>query len=260
MSKAKETRLIDYSESRPPVGGIVKSGYVGAIRYLSHTPSKNLDKAEAKALHDAGRVIGLVWETTATRAGEGKAAGNADRLEAEKQAKALGYPKGCPIFYAVDFDAVPATILPYFAGVFSRATYLSGPYGSATVVQAVKAAHPEAVCWQTEAWSGGVVSAHARLFQRVGHKAPSVPGGGYDENVVLAPLPLWGKGGVVTVAPPAKKVKPRGLPLRVRAAEILSRRWFDRFVRTGKRPLSATADARLTRHEHSSAAARKAHR
>jgi glycoside hydrolase-like protein len=221
MPKPKETRLIDYSMSRPAVSAIVKSGYVGAMRYLSLTPAKNLTKAEAKALHDGGCAIGLVWETTATRASEGVAAGETDCALAEKQARGLGYPENCPIFYAVDFDADPARVLPYFSGVYRVSKYAWGAYGSARVVDAVKAAHPHAVCWQTAAWSGGVISKHADLYQRIGHEAPAVPGGGYDENVVLKPLPLWGKSGVVTVGPPAKHHKPKRYS---RLTRILMRR------------------------------------
>lgn len=253
MSSPKETRLIDYSEARPSIGAIVKSGYAGAIRYLSLTPSKNLTKAEAKALHDGGCAIGLVWETTATRAGEGVAAGETDCALAEKQARGLGYPDNCPIFYAVDFDADPARVLPYFSGVYRVSKYAWGAYGSARVIDAVMLAHAHAYGWQTAAWSSGQISKRADLYQRIGHEAPPIPGGGYDENVVLKPLPLWGPTGVVTITPPAPKPKKVRYALTTR---ILMRRLTRRLAKRHKRvtwqpdrDLAAGLSAELARVE-----------
>lgn len=181
------TLLVDYSKQIPPAPTIGAAGYSGALRYLSLDPAKNLTPAERDALLTAGLAIGLVWETTTGRAGAGVAAGVADARAAEAQARALGYPQGAPIFYAVDSGALTAAAVTlYFQGVMSVATFPVGVYGSASIVEGV----PAPWKWQTSAWSNGVISPQAHLYQRV---APTVtnPIPGTDENVVLHPLPLW---------------------------------------------------------------------
>ncbi len=185
------TRLVDYAWQVPFPAAIVAAGYAGVLRYLSHDASKNLSAGERDALLAAGLSIGLVWETTATRAGQGFVAGQQDVQAAEAQADALGYPAGCPIFYAVDFDASVAAVLPYFQGVAGLARRPVGVYGSANIVEGV----PVPWKWQTLAWSHGRVSPQAHIYQSGG---PSLPGTGVDE--VLSPVPLWshaaGPGGV----------------------------------------------------------------
>jgi hypothetical protein len=198
---AGETRLIDYSYARPTPADVTASGYVGVMRYLSFSEGKNLTKTEAKALHDRKLAIGLVWETTATRATQG--AGAEDHAKAEQQAKALGYPDGCPIFYAVDEDVAPVKVLAYFRGAYgAKRTHPVGTYGSKSVCEGVHGAGVTDYMWQTAAWSGGDLSPLAHVYQRIGHEAPPIPGGGYDENVVCNRLPMWGPDGVVHLAPP----------------------------------------------------------
>jgi hypothetical protein len=208
-----ETLAIDYAWQHPNPAAIKAAGYVGVVRYLSHDPSKDITAAEVKALHAAGLSIRLVYETTANRAGAGRLAGIADRREAEKRAAALGYPRHCPIFYAVDFDADPAKVLPYFKGVHRRHGFYVGVYGSRRVVEAVHAAGLANYLWQTEAWSGTAISSHAQLYQRV-KPTHTIKGakGGWDENVVLHPFPAWTP---QIVTPPVKKVaaqKPAAKP------------------------------------------------
>jgi hypothetical protein len=177
-------QLVDYSWSRPSPATIAAAGYAGALRYLSGGTSKDLTPAEAAGLHAAGLAIGLVWETSAGRAGQGFAAGVVDAHAAEQQAAGLGYPSSCVIFYAVDFAALPPLVAPYFAGVMSVSTHPVGVYGSADVVDGI----PAPFKWQTAAWSGGRHSTQAHLYQRVG--GTTIPG--TDVNDLLKPLPLWG--------------------------------------------------------------------
>ena len=175
--------LVDYSFNRPDPARIAAAGYVGALRYLSHDPSKNLTPAEADALHAAGLSIGLVWETTAGRATQGAAAGAADVAAAEGQARALGYPAGCPIFYAVDVDVPASYVTGYFQGVTASATYPVGVYASAGICDVTTVPWR----WQAAGWSGGHLSAAAHIVQRTG--TPAIPG--TDEDAVVKPVPLW---------------------------------------------------------------------
>lgn len=184
--------LCDYAWQHPSPAAVRAAGYVGVMRYLSHDPSKDITAAEATVLHAEQLGIGLVFETTANRAGEGTAAGLADRKEAEPRAAALGYPRNCPVFYAVDYDAAPQTILPYFRGVHGGG-YPVGVYGSARVVAAVIGAGLATFGWQTEAWSGTTIVGVAHLYQRVKptRHIAGATSGSYDENVVLKTFPLW---------------------------------------------------------------------
>lgn len=199
-----ETLAVDYSFSRPSPATIKAHGYTAVGRYLGGTPDKQLTKAEAATLHAAGLGIWLVFESTADRAKAGRAAGVADAKTARSKAAALGYPAACPIFFAVDFDAAASTVSAYFDGVKSVLGDRAGVYGGINVVGLADWA------WQTTAWSGGRLSPHAHLYQRVKMTNP-VPG--CDENVVCRPIPVWGPKGVVELAPPtAPKPTPAPAP------------------------------------------------
>jgi peptidoglycan hydrolase-like protein with peptidoglycan-binding domain len=199
------TLILDYSFARPSPTTIKKSGYAGVMRYISTAPGtqpnpKDLTRPEASLLHQAGLSIGLVWETYAKRAGAGQAAGKADVASAERQANLLGYPKNCPIFYAVDYDANPDSVALYFAGVKAAAKGLHpvGVYGSARVVEAIHAAGVPYV-WQACAWSNGRVSDSAHLYQRMSATVvDKIPAS--DENLLCRPLPLWAPTGLLTKA------------------------------------------------------------
>jgi hypothetical protein len=175
--------VVDYSGARPSMASLKKANTVGVMRYLSHNPGKNLTHAEAKQLHDAGFWIGLVWETTANRAGQGAAAGAQDVKDAEAMADALGYPKGAVIFYAVDYDANPGSVQPYFHAVKAGAKRPVGIYGSYRVVMAGFCDYR----WQATAWSHGLHDPNANLYQLVGGGA--LPG--TDFNNLLHEFPVW---------------------------------------------------------------------
>jgi hypothetical protein len=186
------TLILDYSFARPKPATIKLAGYSGVMRYLSnqHPPNpKDLTKPEAVALHAARLSIGLIWETYAKRAGEGTVAGEEDARAADAQADALGYPRDLPIFYAVDFDAAPTAVVPYFAGVRTASQRPVGVYGSARVVEGIHSAGVPYV-WQTCAWSAGKVSSIAHLYQRL-HATVAHPVSGTDENELLRPFPMW---------------------------------------------------------------------
>ncbi|MGH3610623.1 MAG: glycoside hydrolase domain-containing protein, partial [Pseudonocardiaceae bacterium] len=86
--------------------------------YLSTDASKNWTAALVNSYHAAGLKTVAVWESTATRAEDGRAAGVADAQQARSQAAAVGNTTR-PILFAVDCDCAGASILPYFEGVHS---------------------------------------------------------------------------------------------------------------------------------------------
>lgn len=189
-----QTLLIDCAWSKPSPSAVKAAGYKGVIGYISHDTGKDLDAEQAGKYVEAGLAVGFVFETTATRSAEGENAGAEDCRYAENEARKRGYPTGCPIFYAVDFDAHPSQVLGYFRGVKAAAKrYGWGPYGSARVVAKVgKKLRPTAT-WQTVAWSGGVLAPRADLYQRAtrSHAIKGVARTSFDEDVLIRDVPLW---------------------------------------------------------------------
>lgn len=207
-------RLLDYSFARPTAAQIKASGAIGVLRYLTHsTSAKRLTAAEAKDLRANGLQIGVVFEDTARRASAGRTAGRADAVFAAEQAKAIGIPASCPIFFAVDYDATPQDILPYFQGIAdAKIGRPVGVYGSLKVVEDVLLHKLATYAWQTAAWSGknpnGTprISAQAHIHQR----NTKSPVSGTDDNELRKPVPLWG-------APPPAKKAPAPAPAPAKA-------------------------------------------
>jgi hypothetical protein len=157
---------VDYSAGRPGGKALADAGMRFAARYLSHNPSKNLTPAEADDLAAHGVSCVVVWETTASRAGAGRAAGIADAKEAAAQAKACGQPAGRPIYFAVDWDANPTVVVPYFQGVASvLGLARTGVYGGYKVVDYLLDHKLATWAWQTVAWSGGRRDSRAVIRQ-----------------------------------------------------------------------------------------------
>lgn len=147
---------VDYSSGHPGGAALAAAGMKFAARYLSHTDSKNISLAEATDLAAHGVSTVVVWETTANRAGAGRTAGIADAHDALAQATAAGMPSGRPVYFAVDWDADPATVDGYFQGVASvLGTARTGVYGGYRVVRHLLDAGLAKWAWQTAAWSGG---------------------------------------------------------------------------------------------------------
>lgn len=180
-------KAVDYSFARPSLRAIKDAGYVGVLRYLAPLPnSKVISAAERDAILAAGLSLGVVWESTASRAGQGFVAGNSDAVSAEQMADRLGVPHTATIYYAVDYDADPSAIKAYFEGVNNASARPVGGYGSFRVVEALFDWNLIDKGWQATAWSGGKRSTRAHLYQRVG-----APIGGTDENDILKPD--WGQ-------------------------------------------------------------------
>lgn len=132
-----------------------QQGFGFVCRYLVLSGWKRLTREEAVAISEAGLQIISVYETTANRALGGYGAGLADGAAAQQAAAEVGQPLGSRIYFAVDFDSTAAqmpTIIDYIRGC-SKATpgYLTGVYGSAAVIQAVKTAGVCSGYWQTYA-------------------------------------------------------------------------------------------------------------
>ncbi len=156
---------VDWAYGEISASSLKKGGKHFACRYLSHDSSKNLSPAEAKALSKGGVDIVVVWESTGDRALDGYAAGVADAKAAREQAKACGKPSHAPIFFAVDFEASPATLDAYFNGVASvLGAAWCGPYGDDLVCGHLMD-RGFAWAWQTYAWSYGRWESRAQLQQ-----------------------------------------------------------------------------------------------
>jgi hypothetical protein len=194
-----ETIGFDFSWTKPDPAAMADAGYEFAIGYVSPNPAKNLSARQVAAYQDVGISVGLVWESTAGRALDGRAAGERDGRAAEKQANALGYPVDAVIFFAVDKntgrDDRPA--IREYAEAFNGATRRPvGIFGEADVIDhfVTPGEPPVQYGWQTAAWSKGRVSEKADLFKRVGHPSREVPEGmspkSFDEVLEISPVPL----------------------------------------------------------------------
>lgn len=214
--------VIDVAWTKPDPKAVVAAGYSGVIGYLSRdTTGKNLTREQIAAYHAAGLSVALVWETTAQAAAGGEAQAVKDARDANAEADALGWPGDRPIFYATDFDAQPPQVLTYYLTLTSEPGRPVGCYGGIRVVDAMLGGGHAVYGWQTVAWSGGLVSAIADLYQREAHTRPSIAGvstGSYDEDIALQLD--WGQ----TPAPAAPQSGPHGTP----PAGISSPCWWDR--------------------------------
>lgn len=156
----------DYAWSHPTPTALKGAGVTFVMRYLSNDPTKNITRAEADALAAKGIWSGVVWESTANRAGAGKAAGTADAKTALAQATAAGMPEDRPVYLAVDYAATPSTVEPYFEGAASvLGLDRTGVYGGYPVVSHLLDKGLVRWAWQTTAWSAGKWDLRAHIRQ-----------------------------------------------------------------------------------------------
>ncbi|MFC4908523.1 DUF1906 domain-containing protein [Actinomadura gamaensis] len=179
---------VDYAWGRPGPSALKRAGAKFVCRYLSHDASgKNLTRSEADELSRAGLWLVVVWESTASRALAGRAAGIADATDAAKQARACGMPADRPIFFAVDFDATSgqqAAINAYLDGaaaVLGRARV--GLYAGYGPIKRAFDAGKIRWGWQTYAWSGGRWDKRAQLQQYSNDHVVNGVGVDYDRAV-----------------------------------------------------------------------------
>ncbi|MEI7027220.1 DUF1906 domain-containing protein [Paenibacillus sp. y28] len=144
-------------------------GFEFVARYLVPSGWKRLTVDEAELITAAGLQIVSVYETTADRALGGREAGLADGAAAIQVAKLIGQPEGSCIYFAVDFDATAVqmqAVIAYIEGAKEAADgYITGAYGSYSVVEALHASGACSRFWQTYAWSSGKKSAAANIYQ-----------------------------------------------------------------------------------------------
>lgn len=175
------TDWIDYSYARPDY-----SAYAGVLRYLETGSIRpDLTVEEANAILQSGKPISLIWEAGKSSAGGGFDLGVTHAKAANAEADKLGASKSAVIWYTVDAEALtPETVAPYFDGVRSVTGRPVGIYGCYKIVEW---AHSVGInyCWQTKAWSGGLVSAYANIYQY------DFSDSSRDLSQFISPFPAW---------------------------------------------------------------------
>lgn len=167
---------IDIAWDRPTIAAIKATGAHWVARYFSTDTTKNLTASEVHDYPAAGLAVVTVFESSAGRATQGRAAGIADARLAEQQRAAVGLPASHVHHFAVDEDTSWASVQAYFDGAASVIGLgRTGCYGGLHVIEG---AHGYGIdyLWQTVAWSGGVWSPHATIRQMGG----TVLSGGAD--------------------------------------------------------------------------------
>jgi Rv2525c-like, glycoside hydrolase-like domain len=167
-------QAIDYAGARPSPSLIKSKGYLGVLRYVSHSAWKNITPSEFNALIAEGLTVTLNWESSADRMMSGHEGGIADGNAANEQANMLGYPQTCAIYYSFDTDdrGQPGwqdKVAAYLQGAAKTSARPVGVYGSVRVVDEMFNRKACQYFWQCTAWSGKQVSKHAHLYQLVGH-------------------------------------------------------------------------------------------
>jgi hypothetical protein len=108
---------------------------------------KQIHTAEARAIANAGLMLGIVYEHGAKPSGEKQ--GYRDAAYSRRMTQTRGQPSGSAIYFAVDHDAsrleIRNDILPYFKGVyraFGKTSNLPnlrvGAYCSGLVAEALR--------------------------------------------------------------------------------------------------------------------------
>ena len=190
---------LDYSLARPTDAQLKAANVFGVSRYLSYvndlTKAKIIWQAEYDHLLGLGIAIHLNYEWYTGRMSEGNASGQIDGSIALEQAKALGYPRGLPITFSDDTSGTSLTaIYNYLTGVKTALSgyYRVGYYGPRTKLDSVLTSGHAVFGWQPTAWSGGLISDKAHLYQYFG----GAPIAGTDLNKVLREPPFdWYAGG-----------------------------------------------------------------
>ncbi|KLU66288.1 hypothetical protein DEAC_c16870 [Desulfosporosinus acididurans] len=179
------------------------AGVLAVGRYLGRGLWNGLTLDEVSAIHDAGLLLWLILELSPTEESYFTfAKGISDAQYALAEAQALGAPKGCAIYFAVDYDAQPgdmAAIKEYFHGVQTVLTgkFLVGAYGSYAVMNALKGAdYPPDCYFQTYAWSYGKQAPnHIYQYSNEVH----VAGVAVDQDYVNDDAGLWAADGLYQV-------------------------------------------------------------
>ena len=196
----------DYGSDDIDPAKIKALGYKFVVRYIDGPGLswKDIDALERDAIYRAGLGLLLVFETSATRALLGGAAGSVDGKKAAADTYALGIPAVAPILIAVDTDVTSATkaAVRSYVAAFAQAAkpYPVGVYGDYDTIEAVK--DLSVLNWQANAagWSGvwQIVNGVRKFFRRTHPLAHvlqltqvTTPAGTIDPNRVLRPFSVW---------------------------------------------------------------------
>lgn len=149
---------IDEAWSRLTPEQAVAAGITFIIGYVSEDGSKNLTRAEIVAYHRVGIAVLLIYEYSITAAEGGAAAGRRNAALAISLAKALGYPAGCALGFAIDEDETghPSNVHDYaaaFTAICHADGYRTFVYGGLATVRYCADNHLVDLLFQTYAWS-----------------------------------------------------------------------------------------------------------
>ena len=146
------------------------AGMAFVVGYVSEdTTGKNITQGEVAGLRADDVAVLLVYEYSVTAAEGGSAKGTRDAGIAVGQARALGYPHGCAVAFAID-EGSPNTagLLAYsraFTAACHAAGYRSMVYGGYNTVRTCLDNKAVDLGWQTYAWSNGLWDARAAIRQ-----------------------------------------------------------------------------------------------
>jgi len=149
---------------------IKDNGIHFVARYYRKPDSRwpSLTSGEAKVISSLGLNLVTVWESYSQhRDYFTYGRGYWDAMAAAQQAKGVGQPAGSAIYFAVDFDARGADLVPvdqYFRGITAglaaasggKADYKVGVYGSGAVCDTLKRSRLAEYTWlsNSTAWAG----------------------------------------------------------------------------------------------------------
>lgn len=153
---------IDEAWQRLSPAEVKAAGKTFVIGYVSEdTTGKNIARAEIDAYHAAGLDVLLVYEYKPKAYLDGAPRGRKDAGIAVDRAKALEYPSGCTIAFAIDADTSgnPSVIADYcraFTEEVHSAGYRTMVYGGLSTIRYCMATKLADYFWQTYAWSNGI--------------------------------------------------------------------------------------------------------
>jgi hypothetical protein len=193
---------VDYSFSHPTPAQLVAAGKHFAVRYLTGSPGKRVTKAEVDDLTAHGIALVSNYETTGGFMLGGFNAGVDAGKAAWAAHKALGGPdatssgKPVPIYFSLDFNATLdeyKVALQFLKGAGSAIGWSHvGMYGGLFQVE-FAAQDGVPWLWQTYAWSQGLLSKHANLYQY--HNGVALGSGLVDLDRSITPdFGQWGVG------------------------------------------------------------------
>jgi hypothetical protein len=201
---------LDWAWGEPSIASLKNAGVHFGVTYISHDKSKDLTKAEAEAHSKNGIHNAVVFETSAGRALQGKAAGVEDAKYTLKRLAEIGAPEGSPAYFAVDVDTTADRVSAYFSGVRSvLGKNRTGAYGGYKVISGLLDKGLIKYGWQTYAWSYGKWDRRAQLQQYSnGHYVGGVSVD-YD-RAVASDYGQWHASAVKPPTPPEPTKPPSG--------------------------------------------------